>query len=328
MATGRSRSGVSSWLRRGASPLVIWALSASIACSGAAHNSTAPIDATSTAEVLSSPARPDPASTFRAATPPTVETSGAGLACGVERWSVKTLSDADASRVDFTARLASVAGLRSLPKPRTLPNASRIAPTELTTFTVRADVSGYKLENDRDIHVVIATPGNATETMIVELVNVDCLGAVGSNQRDAMRSARDDFIAMCGVPTTRFVSCAVQVDVVGVGFFDFIHGQTGVAPNGIELHPVLGITLVGHLAGTPPIPTAAIGPIVGGLADCDSFTSAKVRDWCRTPAGNILNCSDFSTRTEVTRFTATVDIHDVNGLDGDHDGVSCESLRS
>jgi hypothetical protein len=25
----------------------------------------------------------------------------------------------------------------------------------------------------------------------------------------------------------------------GVGFFDIPHGQTGVAPNAIELHPVL-----------------------------------------------------------------------------------------
>ena len=28
--------------------------------------------------------------------------------------------------------------------------------------------------------------------------------------------------------------------VTGVAFFDFQHRQTGVAPNGIELHPVLG----------------------------------------------------------------------------------------
>jgi hypothetical protein len=27
--------------------------------------------------------------------------------------------------------------------------------------------------------------------------------------------------------------------IKGVGFWDEIHGQTGVAPNGIELHPVL-----------------------------------------------------------------------------------------
>jgi hypothetical protein len=35
-----------------------------------------------------------------------------------------------------------------------------------------------------------------------------------------------------------------RVRVTGVGFFDFIHGQTGVAPNGIEIHPVLGITFL------------------------------------------------------------------------------------
>ncbi len=31
------------------------------------------------------------------------------------------------------------------------------------------------------------------------------------------------------------------VTVEGVGFFDFLHGQTGVADNGVELHPVLDI---------------------------------------------------------------------------------------
>jgi hypothetical protein len=31
-----------------------------------------------------------------------------------------------------------------------------------------------------------------------------------------------------------------QARVVGVAFFDFKHGQTGVAPNAIELHPILG----------------------------------------------------------------------------------------
>lgn len=27
--------------------------------------------------------------------------------------------------------------------------------------------------------------------------------------------------------------------ITGVASFDFLHGQTGVAPNGIELHPLL-----------------------------------------------------------------------------------------
>jgi hypothetical protein len=29
--------------------------------------------------------------------------------------------------------------------------------------------------------------------------------------------------------------------VTGVLFFDVPHGQTGVAPNAVELHPVIGI---------------------------------------------------------------------------------------
>jgi hypothetical protein len=31
------------------------------------------------------------------------------------------------------------------------------------------------------------------------------------------------------------------VSLAGVGFFDFRHHQTGLAPNAIELHPVLDI---------------------------------------------------------------------------------------
>ena len=30
-----------------------------------------------------------------------------------------------------------------------------------------------------------------------------------------------------------------EARVTGVAFFDFDHGQTGVAPNPIELHPIL-----------------------------------------------------------------------------------------
>ncbi len=33
--------------------------------------------------------------------------------------------------------------------------------------------------------------------------------------------------------------------VTGVAFWDFRHGQTGVAPNAIELHPVLAFHPIG-----------------------------------------------------------------------------------
>jgi hypothetical protein len=34
----------------------------------------------------------------------------------------------------------------------------------------------------------------------------------------------------------------VPVTVTGVAFFDTLHGQEGVAPNAIELHPIFVIT--------------------------------------------------------------------------------------
>jgi hypothetical protein len=33
----------------------------------------------------------------------------------------------------------------------------------------------------------------------------------------------------------------VPVEIIGVGFFDCVHSQTGRSPNNIEIHPVLSI---------------------------------------------------------------------------------------
>ena len=168
-----------------------------------------------------------------------------GDSCGVERWPVKTLSDRDASGVDLNPRPGTVEELRALKAPSSLPVDRRIAPTELTTFQVAAQIKEFKLEDDRDIHAVIIPPGgDPKETMIVEFSDVGCDGAVSSGQTATMAAARDELVRLCGQPKDRFRACSARVNVVGVGFFDVLHGQRGVAPNGIELHPVLGLTPV------------------------------------------------------------------------------------
>jgi hypothetical protein len=40
--------------------------------------------------------------------------------------------------------------------------------------------------------------------------------------------------------TRRAVRLCRHAGVTGVAFFDYDHRQTGVAPNAIELHPILG----------------------------------------------------------------------------------------
>jgi hypothetical protein len=54
--------------------------------------------------------------------------------------------------------------------------------------------------------------------------------------------ARDQMLDNCGsISSSSFTELRGRVRIRGVGFWDEIHGQTGVAPNGIELHPVLSI---------------------------------------------------------------------------------------
>ncbi|MGH9419396.1 MAG: hypothetical protein ACRD3J_05435, partial [Thermoanaerobaculia bacterium] len=68
----------------------------------------------------------------------------------------------------------------------------------------------------------------------------NCIGA-GSPFGPGVTNARHQFEARF-TATSSFKTTSTAVTVRGVGFWDFLHGQTGVAPNGIELHSVLDIT--------------------------------------------------------------------------------------
>jgi hypothetical protein len=116
----------------------------------------------------------------------------------------------------------------------------RIPGVETTTYRVTAELVKMKREDDRDIHLVIAEPGKRSKTMIVEFPDVRCSGARRSVKRNAMRKARAALVNACGTPgSSSFTTLRGSATITGVGFFDVKHGQTGVAPNAIELHPVL-----------------------------------------------------------------------------------------
>ena len=168
-----------------------------------------------------------------------------GTHCGTERWPVKTLTDLDVAHVSFTPVGSTVAHLRGLAAPATRPADARVAPTELTTFRISAVLIGWKLEGDRDMHLVIADPAQPTRTMIVEVPSTTCDHVCSSGHVAQFRVARAALIAKFGTPTSSFHRFATPppITVTGVGFFDFLHGQTGVAPNGVELHPVLKVAL-------------------------------------------------------------------------------------
>ncbi|HET9365182.1 MAG TPA: hypothetical protein VFP71_09270 [Candidatus Angelobacter sp.] len=158
--------------------------------------------------------------------------------CGVERWSVKTGTDPDAGLVNLNSSSnTTIASMRALPAPSPIPSNNRVSPTETTEWLINATLTEYKLESDSDYHLVLAdSSGN---TMIVEIPSPTCVGA-GSPFFSGIQNARSQFDAKF-TATTSFQTANIPVQIKGVGMFDFLHGQTGVAPNGIELHPVLNI---------------------------------------------------------------------------------------
>jgi len=164
-----------------------------------------------------------------------------GLECGVERWSVKTLSDSNASRVDLAS--VQTTTVRALNERASHCNGgpdSRTYAEEFAVYEVVGRITYVAPQDDRDYHVVLADPADASYTIVTEVADVACQGAIRSPHRGVLEAARNAFIALLG---TRSPSSLVgtRVRVRGVGFYDFSHGQIGRARNCMELHPILGV---------------------------------------------------------------------------------------
>ena len=158
--------------------------------------------------------------------------------CGVERWSVKTGTDPDAGLVNLSAGTSNtIATLRGWPTPSPIPANNRVAPYETTEWVLNATLTSYKSENDSDYHLVLQDA--AGNTMIAEIPSPACVGS-SSPFLSGITHARSQFDAVY-TATSSFQTANVPVRITGIGMFDFLHGQTGVAPNGIELHPVIDI---------------------------------------------------------------------------------------
>jgi hypothetical protein len=109
-------------------------------------------------------------------------------------------------------------------------------------------------ETDQDIHLVIADPDDRSKIMIAEIVDPGCSGAAVSPELADLQRARETFTQLdtaqpgSSGPVLR---PGDLIEITGVGFFDFEHGQSGVAPNAIELHPVLAVRRLDK-SGLPP----------------------------------------------------------------------------
>lgn len=168
--------------------------------------------------------------------------------CGIERWKIKTLSDADTSFIDFT-NIKKNTVHEQVSLTRSVGKLNTRRPSEEEVYLIECFVIGFVKEKDHDIHIEVKDV-NTAETMVIELVNPDCLDAKNTSRYQQLKEVYEAFINKMGRPpsTFKYLTNPVLITITGVGFWDFLHGQKGMARNGREIHPVLSLTFSNSLS--------------------------------------------------------------------------------
>jgi hypothetical protein len=144
----------------------------------------------------------------------------APLACGYDRWSIKTLKDRPQL---YPPQEMTIAHLVRLPRPKPFPPPERQS-LEHHIYTVVAEVTAIRPEIDGDNHVFLRS---GSFTMLAETPSWLCTEGATALRRKQMKNSR----AVARV-------CA-KARVTGVAFWDYQYWLRGAARNAIELHPVL-----------------------------------------------------------------------------------------
>ena len=167
---------------------------------------------------------------------------------GVFRWGVRTGADPEASLVEEKPVAATVEELGATPRPRDMPPGTRAIPAyqnrrapgvETTVYRVEAILSGCKLEMSGNVHLNLQ--GETGQTMIAVCPDPDPHFVDPSSRWAKQIAAVRREVEERLQPERRRKLVNHRVRITGVGFFNSIHGQWGVAPNGLELSPVLDI---------------------------------------------------------------------------------------
>lgn len=159
---------------------------------------------------------------------------------GVSRWDVKTLTDKDASLINKKAIHTTITDLIKFDPGKSIRLKTPRFGIEFNTYEITCKIKYWIREDDGDLHLVLVDVKDSTKTMIGEIPNLSCDSiAVKTNKNNKnFVSAEQEFLKYA--LKKHMVKDGVY-QVKGIGFFDKKHGQKGLAPNGIEIHPILKI---------------------------------------------------------------------------------------
>ncbi len=151
---------------------------------------------------------------------------------GVERWSVKTLSDnrpIDTNYIETT-----IHDLNLIPPPdKIYYNTTRLK-LEEQTFAITCKVIEIRTEKDGDLHLIVADTSAPFETMIFEIIKPS---QASTQYYKQLKKVRDKIVYL----RSKKKLIGKTFTFVGVAFYDLPHNQKGKSLSNLELHPVLKI---------------------------------------------------------------------------------------
>ena len=156
---------------------------------------------------------------------------------GEERWSIKVMEDASSDFINETPRDTTIAELLQI---NTKTGANKYQETkprmgiESQVYRIRhCFITKVLIENDNDLHLVIED--GKKHTLIAEIPDPKCQDAKNSAFINSFIETRQTMLQYANNYRHYMFT------ITGVLFVDKSHGQTGKAPNNIEIHPILEI---------------------------------------------------------------------------------------
>jgi hypothetical protein len=156
---------------------------------------------------------------------------------GTERWGQKVLLDTATRSINWTPDTITVSHFDTLTTYPPNSNAPRTAPLEFRTFAIDCHIIQQRVETDADFHLVMY---DGASTGIAEIPDPVCPAAANSKWVNNYIEARNFATKYIGTGNNYNVNIG-KVIITGVAFVDPPHGQAGVAPNNLELHPVTNL---------------------------------------------------------------------------------------
>ncbi len=164
-----------------------------------------------------------------------------GTWCGGTLWKLMTLSDKSHSAVHWSPSTTTIADIAKLAPPARI-TAARTTPFQKQMWQLTVVIQEFRIASNGEIVLQLFDVHSSTY-MDAYMPNPQCLSSA-TRGRASILAARGLFTKACPAATAAWQTLGATAQLSGVGFWNPSKATPGALPNGAELRPVTGFTLM------------------------------------------------------------------------------------